>query len=176
MKVISQIALLCTIALVLVACGGPGESVAEFDGGYVWTSGDKYVAVSEVTASTTQIARGGMSITALMNAQKYYYVLDPTPSATLSSSDVQGVYVKGDYTYKYFSLHKLEEKQLAETEGLFENKGPATKEKPFYYAGQKIEVAKKQDENGYFFKVKESLASGKYVAWIDKSFWIFAVK
>lgn len=165
-----------SLLLVLTACGGPGESKAEFDGGYIWTSGDKYVALKEVKASSTQIAKGGMSITALMRAPKYYYVLDPSPSGTLSSGDVQGIFVKGDYKFKNFSLHKLEEKKLSEKEGLFENKGPATKEKPFYFAGKEVEVDKKQDDNGYFFKVKESLDPGKYVGWIGSSFWIMEVK
>lgn len=167
-----------SLVLTLSACGGPGESKAEFDGGYVWTSGDKYLSLKEVKPASTQIAKGGMSISALMNAKKYYYVLDDTPSAVLSSDETQGIFIKGDYSFKNFSLHKLEEKQLAAKEGFFENKGTATKDKPFYFAGEQIEIAKKSDEDvsGYFFKLKSELPSGKYVGWVNKSFWIFEVK
>ena len=51
-----------SLASLLSACGGPGESKAEFDGGYVWTSGDKYMPLKEVKPASTQIAKGGMSI------------------------------------------------------------------------------------------------------------------
>lgn len=64
-----------SLLLVLTACGGPGESAAEFDGGYIWAAGDKYVVLNEVKASSTQIAKGGMSIAALMRAPKYYFEL-----------------------------------------------------------------------------------------------------
>jgi hypothetical protein len=167
-----------SLVLTLSACGGPGESSAEFDGGYLWTSGDKYMSLKEVKPARTQIAKGGMSISALMNAKKYYYVLDNTPSAVLSSDETQGIFIKGDFSFKNFSLHKLEEKKLAAKEGLFENKGAATKDKPFYFAGEEIEIAKKSDEdaNGYFFKLKDELPSGKYVGWVSQSFWIFEVK
>ncbi|MGS2719579.1 hypothetical protein [Paraglaciecola aestuariivivens] len=176
MKKITAVFILA-LTFLMTACGGPGQSDADFDGGYVWTSGDKYMPLTEVQAASTQIAKGGMSISALMRAPKYYYVLDNTPTATLSSDDLQGVFVKGDYAFKNFSLHKLEEKTLAENEGLFENKGPATKDQTFYFAGEQIDLSKKSDEsnNGYFFKVSNELAAGKYVAWVNSSFWIFEV-
>ena len=165
------------MVVVLSACGGPGESVAEFDGGYVWTAGDKYMLLKEVQATSTQIAKGGMSISALLRAKKYYYVLDNTPTAVLSSDDLQGVFIKGDYQFNNLSLHKLEEKTLAENESLFENHGPATEDTTFYFAGENIDVSKKADgtENGYFFKVNDEFSTGKYVVWANNSFWIFEV-
>jgi hypothetical protein len=169
--------LMATMVVVLSACGGPGESVAEFDGGYVWTAGDKYMLLKEVQATSTQIAKGGMSISALLRAKKYYYVLDNTPTAVLSSDDLQGVFIKGDYQFNNLSLHKLEEKTLAENESLFENHGPATEDTTFYFAGENIDVSKKADgtANGYFFKVNDEFSAGKYVAWANNSFWIFEV-
>lgn len=169
----------CFAALLLItltACGGPGESKAEFDGGYIWTSGDKYLSLNEVTASTTQVAKGGMSISQILNLPKYYYVLDPAPSGTLSSDDVQGFFIKGDYEFKYFSLHKFEEKKLEKGERLFENKGAAKQDSPFYFAGEGIEVDKKQADSGYYFKLKSPLAPGSYVGWLGTSFWIIEIE
>lgn len=47
----------------------------------------------------------------------------------------------------------MEERFLQESEGLFENKGLATKDAPFYFAADSVEVDKKNDEQskGYFF-------------------------
>ncbi len=170
-----KFAIITLTLIMLAACGGPGENKAEYDGGFIWTSGDKYLALKEVKPSVTQISQKDMSISALLRAPKYAYVLEPEPSGVLSSSDVQGVFVKGDYVFKLFSLHKLEKKKLYDNEGFFENKGQATKEKPFYFAGKKIEVDKKKGDEGYFYKVKSPLKPGKYVGWINFSFWIFEV-
>ena len=98
------------------------------------------------------------------------------PNAENTIGSGQGFFIKGDYEFKYFSLHKFEEKKLEKGERLFENKGAASQDKPFYFAGESIEVDKKQTDNGYYFKLKSPLAPGSYVGWLGTSFWIVEVQ
>ena len=177
MNKLKSIGLICLTTLFLFACGGLGASTPEFDGAYIWSTGDRYIALEELKTSTTQIRKNGMSIMDVINAPKVYYVLDSTPSGSLSSDKTQGIFIKGGYNFNNFSLHELKERKLTNSETLFENKGAATEDKPLYHAGKEISVDKKEDKElgGYFFKIKNELPSGKYVAWIGYSFWIFEV-
>ena len=176
MKDIGRLVMVVTVVLVFLAgCGSVGDKKAEYDGGYILASDNSYIALKEVKFYATQIANARMSWSAMFNLPDYPYVLEPTPSATLSSKKVKGFFVKGNYKFEHFSLHHLEKMQLAENERLFENKGPATKDKPFFIAGKPIEFKKKQTKDGYAFILESKLPKGKYVGWLGTSFWIFEV-
>ncbi|MGM0769978.1 MAG: hypothetical protein ACQEV6_18360 [Pseudomonadota bacterium] len=159
----------------LTGCGGPGETETRFDGGYVWTTGDKYVALEEVKAARTNISRTGR-VSGAMYPKRYYYVLDSTPSADLSSSDVQGFFIKGDYDFRSLTLHKLKERKLSGRESFFWNNGNASKDDTFYYAADRVSGKKMTNEKGGYYKFNDLLEPGKYVGWIGYSFWIFEVK
>jgi hypothetical protein len=59
---------------------------------------------------------------------------------------------------KISALHPLVTRKLKDNEGLFENHGPASKDKPFYVPGEKIEVNSKSiGSDAYYFQPKNSL-------------------
>lgn len=178
MKRLSSVVITIFMLFGLNGCSSIGNEKAEFDGGYILASDDTFIATKEIKASTTQISRAGMSISSLMRSPKTYYTIDSSTEIIISQSDIKGFFIKGDYKFKNFSLHHLEKKKLGENEGLFENKGPATKSKPFFYAGKEIQIKTKkaEDGTGYFYILDEKLSSGKYVGWTGLSFWIFEIK
>ena len=178
MKRIGLLVLTIVVLLGLSGCSSIGNKKAEFDGGYILASDDTFIPLTEVKASVTQISRGGMSIMSLMRSPKTYYILDASTNAKISQNDIKGFFLKGNYDFNNFTLNHLEKKKLGKNEGLFENKGPATRAKPFYYAGKEVKIKRKKAENGngYIYVLDEKLSPGKYVGWTGLSFWVFEIK
>jgi hypothetical protein len=174
MKKIDRLVFGMAVALIILnGCGNIGNKEAEYDGGYILAADDSFISLKEVTFYSTQIAKARMSRYAMFHLPNLYYTLDPIPSATQSANNIQGIFIKGNYNFENFSLHPLQKKQLLKGERLFENKGSATGDKPFFIVGEEIKIKKKKTENGYSFIPEDKLSKGKYVGWIESSFWVF---
>jgi hypothetical protein len=149
----------------------------EFDGGYLKTANGKYVEVKAKNVSTAKVVFDGVGIMQAMNMPKTYYITDKEGIATIAKKDFKGIAIKGQYDFSSFSFHPLQERKLQKGEGLFDNNGAASAEKPFYTNGTAIECNKKAiGSDGYYFEPKTKLESGDYVAWIGGNFWIFKIK
>lgn len=173
----------------LSACGSGeppvqkiGVELAEYDGAYVVTQADRFLPLKDSKTATTRIVhsrKGRVSYSQMLNATDRSYTLDATTEAVLDSSHFKGVFVKGDYKFKLFTLHPLVERTLVKDgkELFFEKHGAVDYDIPFYLPGKSIELLKKSadEENGYYFEVKAALPSGKYVGWIGSHFWIFEI-
>jgi hypothetical protein len=168
--------MLVGLLLGLNGCNSIGNEKAEFDGGYILAKDDSFIPIKETEKYVTQIIQAGMSIFNVTKAPKVSYTMDASTNAKISQNDIKGFFLKGDYGFKYLTIHHLEKKTLGKHEGLFENKGPATKDKPFYYPGKQLKLKKQKVDNGYYYILDEKIPAGKYVAWLGKSFWIFEVK
>lgn len=156
--------------------------MAEYDGAYVLTKADRFLPMETAETATTRIvyARNGrVSTSQMLGAKDRLYTLSNATNASLDSSLYKGVFIKGNYKFPLYSLHPLEERTLAKggNELFFEKKGAVGYDVPFYMPGKQIDVLKRSadEENGYYFEVKEPLESGKYVAWIGRNFWVFEI-
>ena len=148
----------------------------EFDGGYIKLSDESFMEMKTIKAYKTKLVKGNVNIMALMKKRSTYYTIDKSSSVKVAGNKFKGVSVKGNHKYKSFSLHPLLSKDVTKL-GFFENKGPASKTKPFYYPGKKVEVrSKSTGSNSYYFQPKNKLERGDYVAWIGTNFWLFTIK
>jgi hypothetical protein len=165
------------VILAFISASAFAEKVPEFDGGYITNMSGNFEEMKAKKASYTQISKGGMSVMALVNQPRTYYVADKTGMISVSLESFKGIAIRGSYKFEDFSLHPLVTKKLTENEGLFENHGPATKDKPFYVVGHKIDIQSKSLGNStYYFAPRAKLDKGEYAAWIGDTFWIFEVK
>ena len=78
--------------------------------------------MKEKQTFVTQITRAGMSMMAVFDLPKNYYVVDKEGMLSISSGEFKGVAIKGQHKFKNFSLHPLVVKRLKDNEGLFEIK------------------------------------------------------
>lgn len=168
---------LISIILGVMSLPASAEKVPEFDGGYIANMSGDFQEMKKKKASYTQISRGGMSVMALVKQPRTYYVADKSGMISVSSDSIKGIAIRGNYKFEQFSLHPLVTKKLTENEGLFENHGPATKDKPFYIVGDEIEIQSRSlGNNTYYFAPRGKLEKGEYAAWIGDTFWIFEAK
>jgi hypothetical protein len=160
-----------------IVCPVLAADKPEFDGGYVKTVQGRYIEMKEKINFYTQIVKGKMSITSVLNLPRIYYVIDTKGMITVSKDTFKGLAIKGRYDFQKFSLHPLVRRKLHKVEGLFENHGPARKNKPFYTPGRQIETRRKAlSFDTYYFQPRNKLEKGEYVAWIGKKFWLFRIQ
>jgi hypothetical protein len=123
------------VAFLFIASGfAISADAPEFDGGYIKTTGGGFVEVKAKQPGYTQISRGGMSISALINSPQIYYVVSKEGIQSIDKSKFKGIAIRGEKKIENFSLHPLVEKKLSENEGLFENHGPASNASTLYSA------------------------------------------
>jgi hypothetical protein len=144
-------------------------------GGYVLTTKNEYMAMSQLKYSSAKIendTKGSSNFT-------YRYILNPELDTVLSAADVQAFFIKGDHQAHHFSLHKLKKRTLSTKERFSQNNGDANKKSTFYYADKaiiKVDRKRTNHSKSNFFNPQESLPPGKYVIWIDWAFWIFEIR
>ncbi len=149
----------------------------EFDGGYVKTNDGKFLEMEEKINFYTQIVKGKMSIRAVLNLPRIYYVTEKKGMVTVQKNKFKGLAIKGRYEFQQFSLHPLVRRKLHRDEGLFENHGPARNNQTIYVPGEQLETRRKAlSFDTYYFQPRNKLATGEYVAWIGKRFWLFQIR
>jgi len=168
--------LLCLFALLTQQ--GYAQKVPEFDGAYLVLKSGELKEMKQIPCYTTMIPPRNISTTQLGSLPIWYYVVDKSSAITVPITQIEGFIIKGKYQFENFSVHPLVEfTPDGENTFLFENKGPAQLKKPLFYAGQKYELQKKATgADSYYFKTREALKAGDYVAWINGDFWLFTLK
>lgn len=83
---------------------------------------------------------------------------------------------RGLYNFKYFSIHVAEVARNKTDYRTVSARGrnPLASGETMTMARKQIDArSRNMGENAYYFAPREQLSAGKYVAWIDKEFWLF---
>ncbi len=100
-------------------------------------------------------------------------------SAQMSASQFNGIVLKGNFHIDHLSIHRLEKQRIREGEvGLFDNKGKARIGSTLFVPSEdQFELRMKSiGERSFFFKPRQALSNGTYVAWAGTDFWLFQIK
>lgn len=153
-SLITSSILLCTI---LTANIKAEETIPEFDGGYIKTVDGEYIEMKAKDVIRRVSIPNGIYIF-------IYYVKDKEGMLSLSNEQFKGIFVQGQHEFKGFSLHPLL-KKVSNDRGVY------------YTPGEEIDFHSKSiHDTAYYFQPREELKDGEYVAWIERTFWLFSIK
>jgi len=135
------------------------ETIPEFDGGYIKTIKNQYIEMESKAVKSTIYMDRSSKIYQLKNI---YYVLDQEGIINMPCEEFKGILIKGQHSFKSFSLHTLSKRVGSDTTA--------------YTPGKEFKVrSKSTGADSYYFQPRNKLQAGKYVAWIGKTFWLFSL-